>query len=92
MKKEQIQNIPDIRSMIERSSKFLYLSSWAGIMAGIYTLGGAYLVYLLNNFNLEEIIYSIPKSHLLNVIFLTAIILLRLSLPPFIWKRNVQLL
>ncbi|HKL04167.1 MAG TPA: hypothetical protein VJ911_10845 [Cryomorphaceae bacterium] len=47
MKKDQdyISDIAEIRSMMERSSKFLSLSGWAGIMAGIYSLAGAYVAY-----------------------------------------------
>lgn len=47
MKKEQdyIKDITEIRSMMERSSKFLSLTGFSGVMAGIYALVGAYLVY-----------------------------------------------
>lgn len=53
MKKEKdyIQDIAEIRSMMERSSKFLSLSGWAGIMAGIYALSGALAAYKLYDFN-----------------------------------------
>jgi hypothetical protein len=37
--------------MMERSSKFLSLSGWAGIMAGIYALVGAYVAYRLFYFS-----------------------------------------
>lgn len=49
MKTEQeyIKDISEIRSMMERSSKFLSLTGWSGIMAGIYALLGAYLAYHL---------------------------------------------
>ena len=45
MKDEQdyIRDIADMRSMMERSSKFLSLSGLAGIMAGIYALAGAFV-------------------------------------------------
>lgn len=57
MKKEKdyIQDIAEIRSMMERSSKFLSLSGWAGIMAGIYALAGAYIAYTFFDFNPEGI-------------------------------------
>ncbi|SOC80989.1 hypothetical protein SAMN06296241_2559 [Salinimicrobium sediminis] len=47
MKKEQdyIKDITEIRSMMERSTKFLSLTGISGVMAGIYALIGAYLVY-----------------------------------------------
>src|SRR5687767_590303 len=60
MKKEQdyIRDITEIRSMMERSSKFLSLSGWAGIMAGIYALAGAYVAYAVFHFNPDQIFAS----------------------------------
>ncbi|MCA1764595.1 MAG: hypothetical protein LC664_16610 [Flavobacteriales bacterium] len=40
-----MSDIAEIRSMMERSSKFLSLSGWAGIMAGIYSLAASYIAY-----------------------------------------------
>jgi hypothetical protein len=57
MKKEQdyFRDLAEIRSMMERSSKFMSLSGWAGILAGIYALIGAYFAYgLLNSYGLED--------------------------------------
>ncbi len=78
MKKEQnhIQDIAEIRSMMERSSKFLSLSGLAGIMAGIYALAGAYIAYSYFHFNPDEITYQITKSSLPNIFFLAIIILI----------------
>lgn len=47
MKKEQdyIRDIAEMRSMMERTTKFMSLSGLAGVMAGIYALSGAYLAY-----------------------------------------------
>src|SRR5690606_39213170 len=45
--KDYIRDIAEIRSMMERTSKFLSLSGWAGVMAGIYALAGAFLAYRL---------------------------------------------
>lgn len=49
MKEQQdyVRDIAEIRSMMERSSKFLSLSGWAGIMAGIYALAGSYVAWLI---------------------------------------------
>jgi len=54
-KQDYIRDIAEIRSMMERSSKFLSLSGWAGIMAGIYALAGAYIAYKILNFNPDEL-------------------------------------
>lgn len=60
MKKEQdyIRDIAEIRSMMERSSKFLSLSGWAGIMAGIYALLGAFIAYRFFLFNPQDLLIS----------------------------------
>ncbi len=64
MKKEQdyIRDIAEIRSMMERSSRFLSLSGWAGIMAGIYALAGAFVAWKLLSFNPDSIVYTTDTS------------------------------
>lgn len=64
MKAEQdyIRDIAEMRSLMERSSKFLSLSGWAGIMAGIYALSGAYIAYRILHFNPDEIIYHNTRN------------------------------
>jgi hypothetical protein len=48
MKPEQhIEDLTAIRTMMERSTKFLSLTGWSGIMAGIYALGGALIANAL---------------------------------------------
>lgn len=80
MKKERdyIRDITEIRTMMERSSKFLSLSGWAGIMAGIYALAGAYIAYAFLNFQPEELFYSssgTSSSNILEVVLLGLTIL-----------------
>ena len=43
---EHLENLKEIRSLMERSSKFLSLSGLSGISAGIVALVGALMVYL----------------------------------------------
>lgn len=59
MKNERdfIQDIAEIRSMMERSSKFLSLSGLAGVMSGIYALSGAYVANSVFGFNPDKIVY-----------------------------------
>ena len=59
MKEEQdhVRDIAEMRSMMERSSKFVWLSGLAGIIAGIYALTGAYIAYKVFDFNPDEIVY-----------------------------------
>jgi len=82
MKEEQkyIQDIAEIRSMMERSSKFLSLSGLAGIMAGIYALIGSYVAYKVFDFNPDKISYNpgeseIESTELLKVIIIALAIL-----------------
>ncbi|WP_017730520.1 hypothetical protein [Nafulsella turpanensis] len=77
MKKEQdyIRDLAEIRSMMERSSKFLSLSGWAGIMAGIYGLLGAYVAYEVFQFNPDQIIYSTVEADSLSSGFLKVMVL-----------------
>lgn len=79
MKEDQdyIQDIMEMRSMMERSSKFLSLSGLAGVMAGIYALSGAIIAYKVFSFNPDEIVASTSSSStLLKIIFLALTILI----------------
>ena len=78
MKEEEdyIRDIAEMRSLMERSSKFLSLSGLAGIMAGIYALSGAFIVYTVFEFNPTQATLS---SGLVEVI-LTAFIVLVLAI------------
>jgi general stress protein CsbA len=44
--KEHLQALSDIRSMMERSSRFISLSGLSGVFAGVFALIGAYLGYV----------------------------------------------
>lgn len=80
-KQDYIRDLEEIRSMMERSSRFLTLSGWAGIMAGIYALAGAYLAYTVFDFNPGKIVYSaenLPGD--LSMVLLMAILVLLLAL------------
>ncbi|MCG2588816.1 hypothetical protein [Rhodohalobacter sulfatireducens] len=85
--RDYIQDIAEIRSMMEKSSKFLSLSGWAGIMAGIYALTGAYIAYRFFDFYPDEISYSTPA--LTNVVSLALIILVVALLTAifFSWRN-----
>lgn len=42
---QPLEALQDIRRMMERSSRFISLSGWSGISAGICALGGAWFAY-----------------------------------------------
>jgi hypothetical protein len=72
--KDYIKEISEIRFMMERSSKFLSLSGWAGIMAGIYALVGVYVADSYFGFNPQEI--SDRGGIGLNIILLATVVLI----------------
>ena len=82
MKEEQdyIRDIAQIRAIMERSSKFLSLAGWAGIMAGLYALAGAYIAYEILDFNPDRLIYDLPQPSSLQKIIGLAIIILFLAI------------
>ncbi len=91
MKEERdyVQDIAEIRSMMERSSKFLSLSGWAGIMAGIYALAGAWIAYSLFGFHPDEIFYTSPN--LASVVLLAiGILILALASAIFDSRRKAK--
>ncbi len=61
MKEHQdyIHDLAEIRSMMERSSKFLSLSGLAGVLAGLYAIAGAYIAYYFFNFRPDSFEYPI---------------------------------
>lgn len=78
------RDIAEIRSMMERSSKFLSLSGWAGIMAGIYALAGAWIVFSVYHFNPNKIIFGTTTSGgvfpYMTEVIITAVVILVLAM------------
>lgn len=77
MKEEQeyIRDLTEIRSMMERSTRFLSLTGWSGIMAGIYALAGAYLAYRIIYRNQHEVIYNSLEAQQLSGSILQLVLL-----------------
>ena len=49
-KTQYLEDISQIRSLMEQSSRFISLSGLSGVFAGIYALGGAYMAHqIINN-------------------------------------------
>ena len=85
---EYQKDIASIRSMMERSAKFLSLSGLAGVMAGIYALVGALLAYRLVHHPLspfEYRQYSIRNSGTLLQLVLIAAVVLVASISTGLW-------
>lgn len=66
---DHARELMEIRAMMERSSKFVWLSGWAGIIAGFFALAGAYIAWSVFNFNPDSIDYN-PSGGMQNIILL----------------------
>lgn len=86
MKTEQdyIKDITEIRTMMERSTRFLSLTGWSGILAGIYALIGAAIAYTMfytsdvelnyNTFDKDETVTMIsPLLFLAGLVLVSAL-------------------
>ena len=73
-------DLSEIRTIMERSTKFLSLSPWSAIMAGIYALTGAAIAFDMMNSNalqkkeIFEISETFPLLFLAGGVFLAAAI------------------
>lgn len=61
MENKNIEDIKAIRSMMEQASRFISLSGWSGVFAGIYALIAAVVAYLL--LQSYAIDYFNPTAH-----------------------------
>lgn len=74
-------DIAEIRSMMERSSKFLSLSGLSGVMAGIYALAGSWVVYHYFDFNPQQFRYAESNfRQSLSGVLITAVVVLILAI------------
>lgn len=79
--KQHLDDLTQIRSIMERSSRFLSLSGLSGIFAGIFAIIGAYFAYnrLLNEANLFQLGYSL-QSPLVQYLLIDGLLVLTFSL------------
>ena len=99
---EYEKDLASIRSMMERSAKFISLSGISGVMAGVYALAGAVAAYYTVHFPLSPFryrIYSIQESDTLWKLLLIAFLVLSASIGTGLWfsfrkakKHNLNLL
>lgn len=86
-KKDYIEDISNIRNIMERSAKFKSLSGLSGILAGIYGLLAAILAYYLLNFKPDTIQYNISNISEMLILSL-ATLFLALSTAMILAYRN----
>lgn len=75
--KNYLQDIHDIKNLMNRSSTFISLSGLAGVMAGIYALIGAYLAHGILKHSRDN--YITLESNTFKMMVLTAATVLALS-------------
>lgn len=78
MEDKYLQDISDIKNMMNKSTQFISLSGLSGILAGVYALIGAYIAHELIQNNDNYIITL--ESNTFKLILLTAFIVLFLSI------------
>lgn len=83
--KDLLADISSIKSIMERSTRFISLSGLSGVMAGIYALIGAGLAYKLIYTNGGAGVYSDYDQSLTGKLFLIASAVLILSIATGIW-------
>jgi predicted lysophospholipase L1 biosynthesis ABC-type transport system permease subunit len=88
---EYEQDIASIRSMMERSFKFISLSGLSGVLAGVYALGGSVAAYVVARYPVlpwEYRTYSIqPLNTVLQLLSIAAVVLV-LSIGTGLWLSN----
>lgn len=86
--KDIYTELSSIRNLMERSAKFISLSGLSGIMAGIYSLIGAFIAYKIVYSETNTLSYRthyIREPEVLWQLFLIALAVLVLSLITGIW-------
>lgn len=83
--KDLLADISSIKSIMERSTRFISLSGLSGVMAGIYALIGAGLAYNLIYTDGGAGVYSDYDQSLTGKLFLIASAVLILSIATGIW-------
>ena len=81
--REHLQTLTEIRSLMERSSKFISLSGLSGVLAGIYALIGAGAAYFIVHYPISPLHYrqeSISDVNALYKLILIAALVLGASL------------
>jgi hypothetical protein len=85
---EYEKDIASIRTMMERSAKFISLSGLSGVLAGIYALVGAIAAYFITYYPISPLkyrIYSVQEPVVLLKLISVAIVVLVCSLATGLW-------
>src|SRR5688572_11079054 len=88
---EYEKDLASIRSVMEKSAKFISLSGMSGVLAGIYALLGATAAYFITYYPVSPFnyrIYSIQEPDTLWKLLVLALVVLTASITTGIWFSN----
>jgi len=88
---EYEKDLASIRTIMERSAKFISLSGISGVLAGIYALCGAIAAYFMIHYPISPLryrVYSIDEPGALSKLILIAALVLAASLSTGLWLSN----
>lgn len=78
---EHINTIKDIKTLMEKSTRFISLSGMAGVFAGVYAICGAIAFYFkFNSISYELILNQVEAAYLLQFLLLSGVIILAASI------------
>lgn len=87
---EYEKDLASIRTMMERSAKFISLSGLSGVLAGVYALSGAITAYYTVHYPIAPLpdgIYAISEPDLFKLILIAAAVFAA-SLTTGLWLSN----
>jgi len=90
---EYEKDIASIRTMMERSAKFISLSGLSGVLAGVYALAGAGVAYYMVQYPVslfEYRVYSIQEPAILLKLILVATIVLVASISTGLYLSSLK--
>lgn len=85
---EYEKDIASIRTMMERSAKFISLSGLSGVLAGIYALAGAFVAYYMVHYPVSPFhyhSYSIHEEDIRWKLIAVAAVILLASITTGLW-------
>jgi len=88
---EYEKDLASIRTMMERSAKFISLSGLSGVLAGVYALCGAIAAYFLVHYPISPFrfrIYSVNDGNTLYKLIFIAILVLIASVATGLYLSN----
>lgn len=91
--KEYEKDLASIRTIMERSVKFISLSGLSGVMAGLYALSGATAAYFVVQYPISPFHYRVSSVQDVQIIWkllIIALIVLVASIATGLWLTHIK--